>query len=385
VKTKYLFIGVLLIFIGLASWLAPATNLAQGLRRSAQVEEDDVYVPKWGDTIWSLSEAYRRDPKILDELIDLNPYLRDRVRFEGQEVYIKIIADHDRIYGLKRLGISVPGKVAEDASESRQAGAVNDRGFSDKDRYRSIARWATVLVSLTLLAYIVYVLWKVHGWKLRSPTRGGEPIIPGGISPSEPERVARHFNWMAERSLFGERLSSDASPSRIGPIESGRLTCDGVVDFRDGLQQRRMRRERAYRALYLMPDERQQYCFSLQRCGNQAFVPSNNYSWEPDEENQIVVPAPEPRPAAAAETSSAQKTEVGKPEVVQALLIKYVLNDAALTVPVGATFEMVHDGNSLVVKKNEVVIKTAELKQMPAEKPSEAKTAEGAPQLKTVK
>jgi len=219
-----------------------------------------------------------------------------------------------------------------------------------------------------------------NGWRFLSAT-DGEPVILGGISPSEPERVERHFNWMAERDLFGERLSSDSLPRRIGPIESGRLTCTGVVDFCDGLQQRRMRRERAYRALYLMPDGRQRHLFSLQACGNQAFVPRDNYTWESDKEGSVVVPAPEPRPAAtsqtsapaAAETSSVQKTDLFNKEDITVVefgpSIIFDLNGVKLDVPLGATFSMKHEGNSLSFSRDDgVVIRTADPKLALADK-----------------
>lgn len=242
----------------------------------------DVYIVQPGDNLWDLEEFFQGNPQKWRRLLDLNPYLKKPGRVVNRNgKTIVIIKPDEELRGLQELGI-LPTRVP----------IQNLR----LQRTASSDFWFWVAVALLVIAVLFALHLGFLRGRRRDPVTSGEPVVPGGILPGESERVRNHFDAIANRR-FASSVPNTPRPVRIGPIESGFLSGNGVVRYRDGNEQHhQLNRQPAFRARFRLPNGAEETLFFLQGCANDVTFSETRYVgfvWETEEQ---IVPAPAPVP-----------------------------------------------------------------------------------------
>ncbi|KKT63520.1 MAG: Peptidoglycan-binding protein [Candidatus Giovannonibacteria bacterium GW2011_GWC2_44_9] len=253
----------------------------------------EVYKVQKDDTLWALSGKYLDDPTRWGELLDLNPYLKEpgRMYDRGDKGVVVIVRPGEQLRGLTALGIS--GELMSLSELKAEAGI--SESFYD-------SRWFGLLASILLFLVLVatsvpYAIFRAHRWRFLNPITSGSPVVEGGIPPTRPCDVEERFQRIAERHYGEENPSANLSaerPVRVGEIESGFLSGNGMVQYRDRREPRRLRREPAYRSHFRFPDEHKEELYFLQGCANDVIFSWARYvgfAWTSD---RAVVPAPHP-------------------------------------------------------------------------------------------
>ena len=110
-----------------------------------------------------------------------------------------------------------------------------------------------------------------------NPTQGGQPFVPGGVSPDQPDAVRDQARAAAARDFVRNNPGGTALPEHfeiVGTVERGRLYGPGIVHFAD---QPTLGRPTIYNGEYgyraTVRDKRtgqQKQQMFLQACGNDA-------------------------------------------------------------------------------------------------------------------
>jgi hypothetical protein len=106
---------------------------------------------------------------------------------------------------------------------------------------------------------------------LRDPITSGTPYVPGGIVPTEKARLESFFDDQAA-TRYSQRNPGNGTvrPVRIGPIEAGTITGEGLVGYLGGemLPRTITTPIAAYQARYRFPDGTEEILQSLMLCMN---------------------------------------------------------------------------------------------------------------------
>ena len=310
----------------------------------------EVYEVQKGDTLWALSGQYLDDPLRWGELLDLNPYLKEpgRMYDRGDKGVVVIIRPGEELRGLMELGISVePISLSELKAEA---------GISEPFFYDGRFWFLAFLVALLLLAW-AYPFRNIL-WRFKNPITSGQPIVEGGIQPGSPRNVEERFQRIAERRYGEINPSSNLSaerPVRVGKIESGYLSGDGVVQYRDRREPRRLRREPAYRARFRFPNGNEEELYFLQGCANDVTFSGARYVGFEWTSEQTVVPAPQPTQQPVARPPLRVAASGEAPAVT---LTRFVIDDLEITAPEGTVLHLSGDRiNFSVVQPGEVAVR----------------------------
>ena len=247
----------------------------------AFAQSEPVYTVQKGDTLWTLSGDYLGNPLKWGELLGLNPFLKEPGRqwLLPDHRLVVLIKPGEQLAGLEQIGVTAE---ALPLSELKA-----EAGISEPFVYSGWF-WAAILAG-------AYALYRTR-WRFENPITSGLPIIEGGIPPESPRNVEERFQRIAERRYGevnpGANLSVER-PVRIGEIESGYLSGDGVVQYRDRRERRRMRHDPAYRANFRFPDRREEVLYFLQGCANDVTFYGTRYKGFEWQSGETVAPAPQ--------------------------------------------------------------------------------------------
>ncbi|MDO8569199.1 MAG: LysM peptidoglycan-binding domain-containing protein [bacterium] len=319
----------LLAFVIAVACLFGVSN-AQERISGKDVYTEDGYTIQKGDTLWYLEGIQRGDPTQWRRLVSLNPFLEKPGRiFDKNGKTIALIKPGEKLYGLEEMGI-LPRALP--LSALKEAGSMEN--------------WSVFwfLVALVLaVGILVLLFYRAFEWvRRRNPVTSGEPVVPGGIAPSDSARVRSHFDTIANRR-FASSVPNTPRPIRIGPIESGFLSGNGVVRYRDGSEQHhRLNRQTAFRARFRLPNGTEEVLYFLQGCANDVvFHDYVGFNWEAGEE---IVPAPIPVPAQ--QDRVAPLRAVSETGVMSA---HYMINDIEITAPAGTELRVNGQNLSLII------------------------------------
>jgi hypothetical protein len=156
----------------------------------------------------------------------------------------------------------------------------------------------------------------------QDPVTSGPPIVPGGIPPSEPERLSQHLHDQAtaQYARMHKVGMEYVRPriTRVGPIEHGTIYGYGLIGYLDTQRPRHiMQPIPGYRARFRFPDGSEQYLMSLQGCMNPCYDGKGmtGFTFTPYPQNGTVAETPAPVPpiptvGASATTASAEPPSV---------------------------------------------------------------------------
>ncbi|KND50214.1 MAG: hypothetical protein AB198_02430 [Parcubacteria bacterium C7867-003] len=146
----------------------------------------------------------------------------------------------------------------------------------------------------------------------RDPVTSGPPMVPGGIAPTEPERLSQTLHDQAAAKYSRHhRVNMESARTRIvriGPIEYGMISGSGVVGYLDWNRPRIFKTPQpGYRARFRFPDGSEQYLMSLEGCMNPCYNGDGlvGFTFTPNQENGMVAETPSPAPPASATVVSA--------------------------------------------------------------------------------
>jgi len=309
----------------------------------AQIVEKQYVVQK-DDTLWALSGQYLDDPLRWGELLGLNPYLKEpgRMYDRGDKGVVVIIRPGEELRGLMELDISaVPISLSELKTEA---------GISEPFYYDGWFWFLVFLVALLLLAWAYH--FRSIRWRFQNPVTSGRPIVESGIPPSRPRDVESRFQQIAEHR-YGE-INPTANlaverPVRVGEIESGYLSGDGVVRYRDRREPRRLRREPAYRARFRFPNGEEEHLFFLQGCANDVTFSGARYAGYEWTSGRMVVSAPQPEREAA--RGPVPLRAISGTDATETTTMRFVIDDLEILAPQGVAVRLDGKKTTLVVSR----------------------------------
>lgn len=275
------------------------------------------YIVKPGDSLWQLSGSYLSDPAKYDQIVKLNPFLREQgrqfVKHDG--TFVVIIKPGEHLQGLENLeivstplpiedllGELTPPTPAPAPIEQLDTGAQEEMALSPHQMVMLIGGIIGLLL-LVLIAAVLglrQLLGRRHERELRQdPVTSGPPIVAGGIEPTETARLTEHFDRRAAmefRTIHPGAHTTTARPERIGPIEAGMISGEGMVGYADHARPRRIDPPQpGFRARFRFPNGREELLVSLQPCMNPVFFGEgmSGFTFTPERD---VVPTPQPQP-----------------------------------------------------------------------------------------
>lgn len=276
------------------------------LTTSAFSQENETYIVQQGDTGWDLSRQYYDDATVWQRIVDMNPFLQGPGRvFEDEDGrIILIIRPGESLAGLENLGIAPPTAVS---IENLVRPLLTTSVTAESEA--TFPRWIwPVIFQIIFAAFAIAwlsILWQnkreqqkreVRESELRQdPVASGPPIIQGGVRPSDTERLTQAFDELAVADylrLNPGTVRSTIRVERIGPIETGMISGEGMVGYADGARPRRIDpAQPGYRARFRFPDGREDLLMSLQGCMNPCYFGEgmSGFTFTPREE---VVPTP---------------------------------------------------------------------------------------------
>ena len=345
----------MLLAFAIIACLLSVSN-AQERISGQDVYTENEYTVQKGDTLWYLEGLQRGDSTQWRRLVELNPFLKKPGRIYYKDgMTVALIKPGEKLRGLEEMGI-LP--LALPLSELKEAGTADNWSYF----------W--FLVALVLFMAVVALIFyrTLLRGKRRNPVTSGEPVVPGGISPSENERVRNHFDAIANRR-FASSVPNAPRPVRIGPIESGFLSGNGVVRYRDGSeQQHQLNRQPAFRARFRLPNGTEETLFFLQGCANDVTFAETRYLGFQWETEQTVMPAPTPVPAQPERVVPLRAVTDGP------VATKFTVDGVEIVAPFGTELRVTGASTSLIVPQSggEVSIrKIGKVKKSPASRKTE--------------
>lgn len=364
-----------LFVLAMAMFLSLGASVAQ--------EAPEPYVVQPGDTLWELSGEYLDDPLKWGELIGKNPFLKEPGRqFQKEDgTIVVVIKPGEQLNGLQEMGITaIP--LPELLDKLRLAPAEVETAESQTLSRNSLF-WGIVAALVTAL--LIYAMTR-YSWRFKNPITSGQPIVEGGIPPSDSGSIESRFEQMAQRR-FGELYptadSNISRPRRVSDIEHGSLSGNGQVHYRDSVETRHLVDEPGYRAEFefVNPDgsTRRETLYFLQRCANDVTFQGKwltGYTFTlASESERVVVPAP------AAEEPEPTPVESPAPEPIPHPAVRLVSEsaDTKTTLKIGdQTLEFATDCVIEITDK-EVVVKLAEGGKFIADLPRRRRAAKPKP------
>ncbi|MBI2086736.1 MAG: LysM peptidoglycan-binding domain-containing protein [Candidatus Zambryskibacteria bacterium] len=307
-------------------WIVPVINFAQ------TPNETSVYTVQPGDTGWDLSRRYYEDPTIWQRIVDMNTFLQEpgRVFEDAQSRIILVLRPGEQLVGLERLNVAPPTAVPiETLIDETTPAPVAEANFN----------WISWLLWLVMTAITLTIVWFVRGiWRDRrevarqqteasaqqerlrqqeqerlqqqrerelrqDPITSGPAMVPGGIPATDTPRLTNFFDQQAVNRFATRYPNIDRNmirANRIGPIEEGTITGEGLVGYLGGeFRPRRIEQPlAAYRARYRFPDGTEEDLITLQACMNPVAYGGDTYRGFNFTPHSTAVPTPEPeRPA----------------------------------------------------------------------------------------
>jgi hypothetical protein len=292
------------------TFTAPECNAPYGF---VEVVGPTTYYVVEGDNLWCLT------PNQWRELQATNSHLSEKWRIGlTQKGLVRVhIGVNERIEVPSGMTIRIP-RTSPLESESmgvpvEQPATSATTLVQAVEKASSSMRWfwlidllgsAGILVTL----YVFYRMFRdlrEKGYRHRelrqNPVTSGPPIVAGGVQPNETERVSRTLETAAVTEYVRMNPGVDRNTirvERIGPVESGVISGEGMVGYADRARPRRIDpAQPGYRARFRFPDGREDDLMSLQGCMNPCYYGEglSGFTFEP---TQQVLPTPEPeRPA----------------------------------------------------------------------------------------
>ncbi len=270
-----------------------------------------VYTVQPGDNAWELAGKYYRDKTKWTRIVDMNPKLREpgRVIEKDADHIVLVLGVGETLVGLEQLGIEPPKAMQIDELMPKPAPptqvVVTEAGWP---------WWAVALLMLALVIGMAWSLTKIlrrfenrkrEQELRRDPITSGTPFVPGGIPATDRGRLTNFFDQQAVNTYATRHPDVERSsirPTRIGPIEQGTITGEGLVGYLGGeFRPRRIEQPlNAYRARYRFADGTEEDLITLQGCMNPVAYGGDTYRGFTFTSATQAVPTPEPeRPAPA--------------------------------------------------------------------------------------
>ncbi len=284
----------------------------------AQTQPADTgYTVERGDTLYALRGIYRADQPEMRALVILNSFLAERGRTftDAKGRFIVILKPGEVLDGIERLGVTVDPVTID---EFRLAPARVTQAGTDADARTEPAAFdwmRTALYVLVALAAIAAIMalatWsrrrrdqatrrEEHERELQQdPITSGTPYVPGGIPATEPQRLEDFFEQQAVARYADRNPHVDRNTvrvTRVGPIESGTISGEGLVGYLGGeMRPRRIATPlNAYQARYRFPDGTEELLQCLQACMNPVAYGGDVYRGFTFTPATAVVAPPEP-------------------------------------------------------------------------------------------
>lgn len=300
----------------------------------ALIRDGSTYRVEDGDTLYQLSGIYYKDAERWGEIVQNNPFLGEdgRVFVKDDGTIVVLIYPGEELAGLTQMEVgtiplsidsltpaakpnpftALTVEVAKSSEGNSEASVADSNWFFDLS-----ASTLGFLAFLALMALVVaFLLARQYAWpryvrhrELRQdPIASAPPIVEGGIAKSQPDRLARHFDSRALSEHQGRHPESTERPRRVGPIEAGMVSGEGMVGYRDRARPRRIDPpQRGYRARFVFPDGSEESLVSLQDCMNPCYFGQGmtGFTFTPEGEAVPTPPTPSgpqvvPHPAVAA-------------------------------------------------------------------------------------
>jgi hypothetical protein len=166
--------------------------------------------------------------------------------------------------------------------------------------------WLALAATVVVLTYIIARLSRDRAVEEREtrerelvqdPVTSGPPIVAGGVQANEADRLSRTLEAAAVADYVRLNPGVDRQTvrvERIGPVEEGMISGEGMVGYADRARPRRIDPPQAgFRARFRFPDGREDLLMSLQGCMNPCFY-GEGLSGFTFTARQVAVPAPEP-------------------------------------------------------------------------------------------
>ena len=322
--------------------LAIASGFAPVAMAQTTPPQADSYVVQKGDTLYQLSATYKGDPLKWHEVLGANPFLKEpgRVYDSPDGKTIVVIRLGEVLQGLASIGVEatvLPFEKLKLPEEKKADAPAATPSF-----------WGWLILALFAIAVATFATFLYTWWRrgqvrlgevaarerelTRDPVTSGPPIVAGGIPATDTARLAAHFADQAVAGYVARTPGADAAAVRpnivrIGPVEEGMISGEGMVGYADRARPRRIvPPQPGYRARFRFPDGREDNLMSLQGCMNPCFYGEglSGFTFTP---GRVAVPTPEPptpapqavphpaiavaRTRAAAEAESASTVLVG--------------------------------------------------------------------------
>ena len=305
-----------LLFALLVAILAPAVaTYAQTLANPG------TYTVQPGDTGWALAGRYYSDSTTWQRIVDMNPFLQERGRvFEdtnpvtGEKRIILLLKPGEALQGLERLNINPPTAVPIEKLVAPAAQVAANPNFgSSKPFLANVYGWLLLALAIALGIWLIVDMISRHRSRVRhaareselrrDPITSGPAMVPGGIPATDAPRLTNFFDQQAVNRYAQLNPAVDRATiraTRIGPIEEGTITGEGMVGYLGGdFRPRRIDTPlAAYQARYHFPDGTEENMITLQACMNPVTYGGDTYRGFTFVARTAVVPVPEPeRPA----------------------------------------------------------------------------------------
>jgi LysM repeat protein len=293
------FVSFVLVLVALLV-SCPMTSNAQ------TVSNAGTYVVQEGDKGWNLAKKYYNDATIWQRIVDLNPFLQQPGRvFEKDGKIILLLKPGEELVGLEKLGVPPPTAVPIEKLVAPPAPLAQAEVAWTWGALFEKLGWGALTLILFLIALsgfiALYEAIKKKRELRQDPVTSGPPIVAGGVQPNETERLTRALQTaaVAEYVRMNPGVESHTvRVERIGPVEEGMISGEGMVGYADRARPRRIDPSQpGYRARFRFPDGREDNLMSLQGCMNPCYYGEglSGFTFEPRQE---VLPTPEPeRPA----------------------------------------------------------------------------------------
>lgn len=334
----------------------------------AMAQTPDVTIES-GNTLWSLQGIYSPEQAEYRALVILNPFLAEEGRsfVDSEGRFIVILKPGEVLRGTGQItgALQIPKAV--------QVGPPSVSAMDTEEATSNFPWWMWLVLAAIVLGMIALAVGSQVLQNRRErreqeareremwqdPIASGPPIVAGGVQPNETERLARALETAAVTEYVRMNPGVERSSvrvERIGPVEAGIISGEGMVGYADRARPRRIDPPQpGYRARFRFPDGREDFLMSLQGCMNPCyygegllgfmFVPRQQVL--PTPEPPIPAPQPVPHPAiairrireAAQEEGLSTVTIGGRIITVERGVHFTVGDDGSITMS-GAGFEM---------------------------------------------
>jgi hypothetical protein len=235
-------------------------------------------------------------------VVNLNPQLQEPGRvFEKDGKVILVLKPGEQLFGLDKLNIAPPKAVPLASLIPAPKGEpvkTASRTYTDIIGWVASAVLAAVIILILLYDYFYRRKERQISEELRrDPITSGPPMVAGGVPATDTTRLARTMEAAAVNDYVRLNPNVDRSTvrvERIGPIEEGTISGEGMVGYADRARPRNIDPPQpGFRARFRFPDGREDILMSLQGCMNPCYF-GEGLSGFTFTSRQAVVPTPVP-------------------------------------------------------------------------------------------